>query len=234
MFYVYTYFIDDVPRYVGKGVGGRWKSHHSLSKRNKLANTLRSRYRKTSEWIKPLIENCESEEAAFKEEVRLIAHYGRLDLGKGPLWNLTDGGEGTSGNQVSEQTKAKIRRAFSDPSVKAKHSAATSKGMGPKKPKKVMTKRGSKEFCLAVAEATKAAMQREEVKAKLKLSKTDNHRKSLSTSHMKLTIEQIRSIYHAEGLNKHIAAQFGISPSHVGTIKRLERQVYRDIIGENL
>ncbi len=111
MFYVYTYFIDGVPRYVGKGAGGRWSAHRAPTKRTKLANTLRSRFQKTGEWIRPFIEHCESEESAFQEEVRLIAHYGREDLGKGPLWNLTDGGERNSGFKHTEQWKEKKRQA---------------------------------------------------------------------------------------------------------------------------
>lgn len=231
-FYVYTYFIDGVPRYVGKGVGGRWSAHRSPSKRSKLANTLRSRYRKTGEWIKPIIENCESEEAAFKEEVRLIAHYGRLDLGKGTLWNLTDGGEGTSGNRVSEVTRLKIREAFNRTEVKLKHSNATKQGMPARKPKRNSAKLGSEEFKQAVSAATKIAMQRPEVEAKIRKSKTDAHKKALSRSHMKLSTEEIQQIFLSPGLHKQIAAKFGISTSHVGCIKRQEREVYRKAIGE--
>ena len=48
---------------------------------------------------------AETEEAAFEEEKRLIALYGRLDLGTGTLCNLTDGGEGPS---LSNTTKEKM------------------------------------------------------------------------------------------------------------------------------
>ena len=50
------------------------------------------------------------EKTAFKLEVELIAKYGRIDLYPewGILHNLTDGGEGVSGRQVSKDTKKKI------------------------------------------------------------------------------------------------------------------------------
>lgn len=48
----------------------------------------------------------ELEKDAFNEEIRLIAQYGRKDLGKGPLTNLTDSGEG--GVNPSPETTAKI------------------------------------------------------------------------------------------------------------------------------
>jgi hypothetical protein len=48
----------------------------------------------------------EDEQAAFDKEVELIALYGRRDLGRGALFNLTDGGEGASGSiRTAEQKK---------------------------------------------------------------------------------------------------------------------------------
>lgn len=51
-----------------------------------------------------------SEQEAFNLETRLIGEIGRADLKLGPLVNLTDGGEGTSGlhKTVSEKTRRKI------------------------------------------------------------------------------------------------------------------------------
>lgn len=45
---------------------------------------------------------------AIEKEIEFIALYGRRDLGLGTLVNLTNGGEGTSGKLLSEETKRKI------------------------------------------------------------------------------------------------------------------------------
>jgi NUMOD3 motif len=49
-----------------------------------------------------------SKESANKLEMFLISEIGRLDLNKGKLVNLTDGGEGTVGCKMSEETKKQI------------------------------------------------------------------------------------------------------------------------------
>jgi hypothetical protein len=52
------------------------------------------------------VANFDTEIQAFEEEIRLIKHYGRADLGLGPLTNLTDGREG--GVNPSPITRKKI------------------------------------------------------------------------------------------------------------------------------
>lgn len=42
---------------------------------------------------------------AFEREAELIAYYGRADLKNGSLVNTTDGGEGSSGNVQSNETR---------------------------------------------------------------------------------------------------------------------------------
>jgi hypothetical protein len=105
VFYVYTYVIDGVPRYVGKGKGRRWKTHRTAP--THLGRKLQQVKRSVNEWVIPAFTNCETEEAAKTEETRLIKLYGRADLGMGTLYNLTDGGEGASGYQQSAEANAK-------------------------------------------------------------------------------------------------------------------------------
>ncbi len=50
-------------------------------------------------------------ETACEKEIWWIAFYGRADLGKGTLCNLTDGGEGAPNRICKEETKEKIRAA---------------------------------------------------------------------------------------------------------------------------
>lgn len=110
MFYIYIYFIADVPRYVGKGVGSRWKAHRTPKVTTKLGRTLKKVFKETGAWIEPTIIQCESEEASFAEEKRLTQEHGREDLGTGVLWNLTDGGDGTSGHRHTEEFKDQLKK----------------------------------------------------------------------------------------------------------------------------
>ncbi len=105
--YVYIYALDSVPRYVGKGVGSRWKAHRKG--RSTLSRALRAAFKSTGEWICPHIIPCESDNEAIALEIKLIKEHGRLDLGLGTLWNLTDGGDGAAGLKHSDDFKAKMK-----------------------------------------------------------------------------------------------------------------------------
>lgn len=73
----------------------------------------------------PLVEriDCESESAAFELEKLLIAEIGRRDLGLGPLVNLTNGGDGSSGAIQSLEARAKKSAAMRGRSLSAEHVA---------------------------------------------------------------------------------------------------------------
>lgn len=104
MFYVYVYF-DKHPVYVGKGQKTRCFDHFNLNTR--LGYLIRKREQQGIK-LDLQIYPCESEQKAFELEKFLINRIGREDQGRGPLFNLTDGGEGQSGLKHSEETKKKI------------------------------------------------------------------------------------------------------------------------------
>jgi hypothetical protein len=87
-FYTYLWLRDDgTPYYVGKGHGKR-------------------AYRKgCPPHDRILVQPHPSEQDAFAAEIFLILYFGRKDLGAGCLRNLTDGGEGASGN-LGQASKA--------------------------------------------------------------------------------------------------------------------------------
>jgi hypothetical protein len=118
-FYVYVYFdprsqgdyniLGEVfkykPIYVGKGRGSRVLKHINTNKQTKLINLnkhliglgLMPHYK--------ILKEFEKEEDAHMFEKTLIKDLGREDLKQGPLFNLTDGGEGSCGRVWSEEEK---------------------------------------------------------------------------------------------------------------------------------
>jgi hypothetical protein len=94
-FYVYLYLRKDgTPYYVGKGKKLRaWATH--------IISTPKS-----DSQIKIVAAKLLEKEALLLE-VKLIEYYGRKDLGTGILRNMTDGGDGVSGYQRSDELKKK-------------------------------------------------------------------------------------------------------------------------------
>lgn len=101
------------PFYVGKGRYDRPKDHireakigspHNKHKQNIIKKLLRE----FGEVPVVIIRDELTNDQACEIEVALIAAIGRADLGKGPLVNLTDRGEGTTGYKFTEVEKAKI------------------------------------------------------------------------------------------------------------------------------
>jgi hypothetical protein len=101
MFYVYKYLREDgTPYYIGKGKNGRaWFR----------GKNERIRKPKDAARIVIVAENL-TEDSAFDLEKKLIAEFGRKDLGTGILHNITDGGEGASGAKFGKPSDEKIEK----------------------------------------------------------------------------------------------------------------------------
>lgn len=110
-FYIYIYrdpSRDNEPIYVGKGRGKRAWRHLNRKGRHPFIQRLQFMFKLG---IKPDIEIIYAldEGHAFFMEECCISVIGRKDLGKGPLLNLTNGGEGVS--NPSDVTREKIGAA---------------------------------------------------------------------------------------------------------------------------
>lgn len=118
-FYVYLYRDsrpgkENRPIYVGKGVSFRNRAfvHWRRGARNFVLAAILAKVKKAG--LTPKIEIVawfDDEQAAFNLEKELIVQFGRRDQGCGPLTNRTDGGEGTSGQVVSVETRMKQSKA---------------------------------------------------------------------------------------------------------------------------
>lgn len=115
-YYIYCYFHPETgePCYIGKGRGGRWKAHLTSSKNPWLANIIQ----KANGNIPHVkLHIGLTNEKANEYEKALIEAIGRDP--RGPLVNMTDGGEGTKGWVPSDDTKNKIgeltRQRLADP-----------------------------------------------------------------------------------------------------------------------
>ncbi len=95
------------PVYIGKGKNGRYRNlnenrrnRYFIRKINKIKQSI----------LEPIVfklyENL-NEQQSFELEIKLIKEIGRIDL-RGPLVNMTDGGEGISGLVFSNEHKRRI------------------------------------------------------------------------------------------------------------------------------
>jgi len=129
----YTYVYKD-PRptknqqavYVGKGTGRRaWQHWEKGCKHNPPFSAFLSNLRKRG--FSPIIEVGEETEdvaEAFFEEMRLVALYGRRDLGTGTLFNHTAGGDGLLEVIRTGEWSVKISEAMSTPEQQKRQSDA--------------------------------------------------------------------------------------------------------------
>lgn len=109
-YYVYVFFdASGIPRYVGKGVGYRIKGQLKNTHNRRLRGLIAAA---NGDPPVVIVRNNITNSQACETEISLISAIGRLDCKKGPLFNLTNGGEGTSGHSQTQETKNKIAAAI--------------------------------------------------------------------------------------------------------------------------
>jgi hypothetical protein len=132
-----------------------------------------------------------SEKKAFKLETELIKLIGRIDLKTGPLCNFTNGGEGTSGVIVSEETRKKrseVRIGKKRPPRSKKWGMNISKG---KKGKPVHTSESKAQISKSLMGIKRAPRTKEHTQRIIESKKRNGYvvseetRKKLSEGHKK-------------------------------------------------
>ncbi len=110
--YVYIYrLLDGTPIYVGKGSRWRFRDHFGPKYKTRLAHKLRKLRKEEGYSLYPEFIFLDNDEEALSLEISLIAEFGRLDMGTGTLYNLTDGGEGTAGWVMTEEARTKRKES---------------------------------------------------------------------------------------------------------------------------
>ena len=181
-YYTYAYLREDkTPYYIGKGKGNRI---YSTNKRIKPP--------KDKSRIIFLKQNL-TEQEAFKHEIYMIDVFGRKDLGTGILYNMTNGGDGSSGWVPSEEYRKKMSEAkkgktHSEDSKKKMSVAQKGKTLSEEHRRKMSEankdKTLSEEHRRKISEAHKGKIASEETKIKLseaqKGNKNHNYGKTFS------------------------------------------------------
>lgn len=183
-----------IPFYVGMGHGNRITNHLRASIRNHRPTLF---YNKLNKMIKNNIpftykkvrKNININQAIETEKV-LIKLIGRRDLNKGPLCNLTNGGEGHKGYIKSEELKKRISKWSKGKKLSEEHKEAISKyNLGKKhsektkdkisKAQKGIPKPKPKESIPNYIKAAKKRSSDPEYIKKLKLRKREVHGKKV-------------------------------------------------------
>lgn len=157
-FYVYVIFRPNgIPCYVGKGKGGRWRQHIRRS-----CNIHLTRIYRHAGGDLPIVKVREhlSNDEACATEIALIGAIGRDDLGRGPLVNLSDGGDGT-GRRHSAVTRQKLCEAAQRRSkAQSERNKGNKYGIGNKR-----SPEGQARSSAAVAEANRRRIATPEYRA---------------------------------------------------------------------
>jgi group I intron endonuclease len=169
------------PYYVGKGRGKR-----AFEKCGRTVPAPRD-----SSYI-AFVQEGLTEAEAFSLEIYCIQLYGRIDLGTGILRNRTDGGEGTSGTVISEETRRKLSEAHRG----EKHYAWGQRGeLSPKwgKPRSEETKRKMSEARQGEKHPLWGKKHSEETKKKMSETRTGKIFSEETKRNMKLA--QVKYLY---------------------------------------
>ena len=219
--------------YVGAGKENRPKKHLSGGGGiPAVINVIKEHRDRGSNILIYVDSNHESRRSAFYREVELIKEIGRSDNSNGTLVNLTDGGEGVSGLNVSQDRIRMMSEfqteRFKSYSERVRTSIATKKGMDceevRRKCKDGITKAWSnqeyRDHQVKAHTGHKDSDATKQKKAEAQsLAWNDGRRKG------KYTDDQVGVVYRLKGIKKslEVSKLYGMNPTYVDKIWRKER-----------
>jgi hypothetical protein len=211
MAYLYRHIRLDTNEifYIGIGSNINYKRAHSFKDRNMFWKNIinKSEYR-----VEIVLDDLTWEEACEKEK-EFIALYGRRDLSKGSLCNLTNGGEGASGITFSEDRRKELSKKYSgrqNPFYGKKHSKKTietltylAQNRSSETNKKISNKNKNKtlpeEVKLKISESTKGSKNHFYKKVH-----TEESKRKISEKAKGRVIDETRKLKHRLGNTKRI------------------------------
>jgi hypothetical protein len=116
-FYIYRHIRPDTNEvfYIGKGNNINpkkplYERMNIVKNRNKIWQSIVSK--NNGVFKAQILFECESEKECNKKEIEFIKLYGRKNTNNGTLANLTEGGDGSLGIIIKQETRDKLRERF--------------------------------------------------------------------------------------------------------------------------
>jgi hypothetical protein len=177
MAYLYRHIRLDLntPFYIGIGSDDKTQKRSEYKCRS---NAWKNVINKTEYRVEIMLEDLTWEEACEKER-EFIALYGRRDLGKGPLVNLTDGGEGGFGyRHTPEQIKKGIETRRRNGTLN--HSVETKRKIGLKAEGRTLSKEGREK----IRQFHLGKPKTDDHKQKLRGPKSEDHKQKIRQTNL--------------------------------------------------
>jgi hypothetical protein len=188
------------PYYIGKG------------RKNRAFSNQRSIQAPVDKSFIVFLQEGLTEQDAFTLEKYAISLYGRIDKDGGSLWNLTDGGEGSSGLTMPEEVRQKIAQTLT----------------GKKRPPEVIEKIAKAKLGFRHSQETKEKMSRSRIGLKKK-PHTEEARQKIADSKAKYEYEIIDpngTVYTTRNLNA-FCKEHGLHQAHMSAIARGKMKAYK-------